>query len=148
MFPWSQSPPRPHKHPETWPGQPHVLMQYCGYAVWNVHTKAGRERPSEDWVIAERGHEELITEEEARGIAEARRSFGGKKQFNAGPTRSRTLRYLLSGGLFRCGRCGANMIGFHTDGRFTTCAEASPIGVGWAAVRGCTCPRRRSNLKS
>jgi hypothetical protein len=29
--------------------QPHVLMQYCGYAVWNVHTKAGRERPPEDW---------------------------------------------------------------------------------------------------
>jgi hypothetical protein len=28
--------------------QPHVLLQYCGYAVWNVHTKAGRERPPED----------------------------------------------------------------------------------------------------
>jgi len=98
--------------------RPHVLMQYCGYAVWNVHTKAGWERPPEDWVIAERGHEALITEEEARRIAEARRSFGGKKQFNAGASRSRTSRYLLSGGLFRCGRCGANMIGFHTDGRF------------------------------
>ena len=29
--------------------QPHVLMQYCGYAVWNVHTKAGRERAPEAW---------------------------------------------------------------------------------------------------
>jgi hypothetical protein len=111
-------------------------MQYCGYAVWNVHTKAGRERPSEDWVIAERGHEELITEEEARGIAEARRSFGGKKQFNAGPTRSRTSRYLLSGGLFRCGRCGANMIGFHTDGRFYYVCGSQPYRSGMGCGPG------------
>jgi hypothetical protein len=30
--------------------------------VWNVHTKAGRERSLEDWVIEERGHEALIGE--------------------------------------------------------------------------------------
>jgi hypothetical protein len=52
-------------------------MEYCGYAVWNVHTKAGRERPPEDWVIAERGHEALITEKEARRIAEARCDCNG-----------------------------------------------------------------------
>jgi hypothetical protein len=128
--------------------QPHVLTQYCGYAVWNVHTKAGRERPPEDWVIAERGHEALITEEEARRIAEARRSFGGKKQFNAGASRSRTSRYLLSGGLFRCGRCGANMTGFHTDGRFYYVCGSQPYRSGMGCGPGCTCPRRRSNLKS
>ena len=121
--------------------QPHVLMQYCGYAVWNVHTKAGRERPPEDWVIAERGHEALITEEEARRIAEARRSFGGKKQFNAGATRSRTSRYLLSGGLFRCGRCGANMIGFHTDGRFYYVCGSQPYRSGMGCGPGVYVPQ-------
>ena len=64
-------------------------MQYCGYAVWNVHTKAGRKRPPKEWVITERAHEALITEDEARRIVEARWSLGGKKQFNAGATRSR-----------------------------------------------------------
>ena len=121
--------------------QPHVLMQYSGYAVWNVHTKSGRERPSEEWVIAARGHEALLTEEEARKIAEARRSFGGKKQFNAGASRSRTSRYLLSGGLFRCGRCGANMIGFHTDGRFYYVCGSQPYRSGMGCGPGVYVPQ-------
>jgi hypothetical protein len=121
--------------------QPHVLMQYCGYAVWNVHTKAGRERPPEAWVIAERGHEALLTEDEARRIAEARRSFGGKKQFNAGAMRSRTSRYLLSGGLFRCGRCGANMVGFHTDGRFYYVCGSQPYRSGMGCGPGVYVPQ-------
>jgi hypothetical protein len=121
--------------------QPHVLLQYCGYAVWNVHTKAGRERPPEEWVIVERGHEALITEEEARRISEARRSVGGKKEFNVGPTRSRTSRYLLSGGLFRCGRCGANMIGFHTDGRFYYVCGSQPYRRGMGCGPGVYVPQ-------
>ena len=121
--------------------QPHVLMQYCGHAVWNVHTKAGRERPIEEWVITERGHAALISEEEARKIAEARRSLGGKKQFNAGANRSRTSRYLLSGGLFRCGRCGANMIGFHTDGRFYYVCGSQPYRSGMGCGQGVYVPQ-------
>ena len=121
--------------------QPHVLLQYSGYTVWNVRTRAGRERPPEDWVIAERGHEALITEEEARRIAEARRSSGGKKQFNAGATRSRSSRYLLSGGLFRCGRCGANMIGFHTDGRFYYVCGSQPYRRGMGCGPGVYVPQ-------
>lgn len=66
--------------------QPNVLMEYCGYAVWNVHTKAGRERPANEWIIAERGHEALITEEEARRIVEVRRSLRGKKNSIREPT--------------------------------------------------------------
>lgn len=121
--------------------QPSVLMQYCGYAVWNVHTKAGRQRPVEEWVIAERGHQALITEEEARRIAQTRRSLGGKKQFNAGANRSRTSRYLLSGGLFRCGRCGANMIGFHTDGRFYYVCGSQPYRSGMGCGPGVYVPQ-------
>jgi hypothetical protein len=121
--------------------QPHVLMQYSGYGVWNVHTKAGKDRPPEEWVIAERAHEALITEEEAQKIAEARRSLCGKKQFNAGPNRSRTSRYLLSGGLFRCGRCGANMIGFHTDGRFYYVCGSEPYRSGMGCGPGVYVPQ-------
>jgi hypothetical protein len=89
---------------------------------------------TEEWVIAERGHEALITKEEARKIAEARRSFGGKKQFNAGASRSRTSRYLLSGGLFRCGRCGANMIGF-PYGRSVLLRVREPALSEWNGLR-------------
>ena len=121
--------------------QPHVLLQYCGYAVWNVHTKVGRERPPEDWVIVEHGHEALITVEEANRISEARRSVGGKKEFNVGPTRSRTSRYLLSGGLFQCGRCGANMIGFHTDGRFYYVCGSQPYRRGMGCGPGVYVPQ-------
>jgi hypothetical protein len=88
-----------------------------------------------------RGHEALLTEEEARRIAEARRSFGGKKQFNAGASRSRTSRYLLSGGLFRCGRCGANMIGFHTDGRFYYVCGSQPYRSGMGCGPGVYVPQ-------
>ena len=121
--------------------QPNVLMEYCGYAVWNVHTKAGRVRPVEDWVIVDRAHKAIITQEEAQKIAEARRSLGGKRQFNAGPTRSRTSRYLLSGGLFRCGRCGANMIGFHTDGRFYYVCGSQPYRSGMGCGPGVYVPQ-------
>ena len=123
--------------------QPSVLMQYCGYAVWNVHTKARRERPANEWVIVERAHQALITEEEAKRIAEARQSLGGKKQFNAGANRSRTSRYLLSGGLFRCGRCGANMIGFHTDGRFYYVCGSQPYRSGMGCGPGVYVPQAR-----
>src|ERR1035441_2118692 len=121
--------------------QPSVLMQYSGYAVWNVHTKAGRERPVEEWVITARAHQALITEEEASRIAEARRSLRGKKQFNVGANRSRTSRYLLSGGLFRCDRCGANMIGFHTDGRFYYVCGSQPYRSGMGCGPGVYVPQ-------
>jgi hypothetical protein len=109
--------------------------------VWNVHTKAGKERPPHEWVITERAHQALITEEEAQKIAEARRSLCGKKQFKAGPTRNRTSRYLLSGGLFVCGRCGANMIGFHTDGRFYYVCGSQPYRRGMGCGPGVYVPQ-------
>jgi hypothetical protein len=92
-------------------------------------------------VIGERGHEALITEVEARRIAEVRRASGGKKQFNVGATRSRSSRYLLSGGLFRCGRCGANMIGFHTDGRFYYVCGSQPYRSGMGCCKGVYVPQ-------
>jgi hypothetical protein len=109
--------------------------------VWNVRTKTGRERPSAEWVIVEQAQQALITKDEAKKIAEVRRSVGGKKQFSAGATRSRTSRYLLSGGLFRCGRCGANMIGFHTDGRFYYVCGSQPYRSGMGCGPGVYVPQ-------
>jgi len=53
--------------------QRHVLLEYCGYGVWNVHTKRGRERPRSEWVIVPNAHPAVITGEEAKAIAAARR---------------------------------------------------------------------------
>ena len=103
--------------------QPHSLLQFCGYGVWNVHRKNGSIRPASEWLIVENAHPAIITEEEARAIAAHRRS-SARKQFDTGYGKSRESRYLLSGGLFKCGRCGANMIGFRTSaGSYYVCGS-------------------------
>ncbi len=96
--------------------QPHALLKYCGYGVWNVHRKNGTKRPPSEWVIVENAHEALITEQVAKAIATARQS-GRRRRFDVGYATSRNSRYLLSGGLFKCERCGSNMTGLHRDGR-------------------------------
>ena len=102
---------------------PHCLLKYCGYEVWNVHRKNGSIRPASEWVIVEKAHPAIITEEEARAIAAHRRS-SARKQFDTGYGKSRESRYLLSGGLFKCGRCGSNMIGFRTSaGSYYVCGS-------------------------
>ena len=103
--------------------QPHSLLQFCGYGVWNVHRKNGSIRPASEWVVVENAHPAIITEEEARAIAEHRQT-SRRKQFDMGYGKSRESRYLLSGGLFKCGRCGANMIGFRTsEGTYYVCGS-------------------------
>ena len=89
---------------------PHCLLEYAGYGVWNVRGKNQRYNPPSEWVIVENAHEALITEEEARRIIEVR---GDKKvkRFDTGYKRSKDSTYLLSGGLFVCGRCGSNLLG-------------------------------------
>jgi len=105
--------------------QPHVLLEYCGYGVWNVHGKHGRERPASEWVVVPNAHPAIITEEEAKAIAAARRLRREEnRRFDGGCRRSQTSSYLLSGGLFKCGRCGSNMIGFRTSkGHYYVCGS-------------------------
>ena len=93
--------------------EPNRLLGYCGYGVWNVKPKRRRPLPASEWVIVPRAHPALITEEEACSIAAARRERAAT-HFDAGCHRSRSSTYLLSGSLFTCGRCGANMIGFRS----------------------------------
>ena len=95
--------------------QPHVLLKYCGHGVWNVHTKTGAIRPSSEWVIVENAHPAIISPEEAQAIVEARRQRTRQVFFQPGG-RSRSSPYLLTGGLFKCGRCGANMTGLKVVG--------------------------------
>lgn len=98
----------------TWHSLLHTncLLQYAGYGVWNVRGKNQRYNPPSEWVIVENAHEALITEEVARRIMEARKNRRCEQFENRSSGRAQRSRYLLSGGVFRCGRCGSNMIGF------------------------------------
>ena len=114
---------KPYWQITTWNAllKPSVMLQYCGYAVWNVHTKKGRVRDSSEWIIVENGHPAIITEEETKQIAEARqkqRRNPRARRFDTGCGRSRYSRYLLSGGLIKCDRCGANMMGLRINGGY------------------------------
>ena len=89
---------------------PHCLLEYAGYGVWNVRGKKQRINPPTEWTVVENAHEALITEEEVRAIMEARERRN-RKRFDIGYCRSKNSSYLLSGGLFVCGRCGSNLSG-------------------------------------
>jgi hypothetical protein len=120
-------PPRRGKHwsTSTWLSMlaPHALLKYCGYEVWNVHRKNGDIRPVSEWVVVENAHPAIITEEEAQAISALRRRAGGRR-FDTGYSRSRTSPYLLSGGLFKCERCGSNMAGLRTtNGVYYVCGS-------------------------
>jgi site-specific DNA recombinase len=121
--------------------QPSVILQYCGYGVWNARTKEGRERPPSDWVIVPNAHSSIISEDEARAIAAARRHAQTVASFPANRGRSLTSPYLLSGGLFRCGRCRANMVGFRTSsGEYYVCGS-QPYRRGMGCGPGVYVPR-------
>ena len=91
---------------------PHCLLEYAGYGVWNVRGKRQRINPPSEWVIVENAHEALMTEEEAKQIMQARK---GRTFTSSVKTSNRTCSspYLLSGGMFGCNRCGGNMVGFY-----------------------------------
>jgi DNA invertase Pin-like site-specific DNA recombinase len=121
--------------------QPHVLLQYCGVGVWNVHDKRGRERPVEEWSLVDNAHEALITEEEAKRISGARNA-GDKKKFGGTGTRARSSNYLLSGGLFKCDRCGANMISNGVPARCRYVCGSQPYRNGMGCGPGVYVPQK------
>jgi len=122
--------------------QPSVILQFCGYGVWNARTKEGRHRPPSEWVTVPNAHPALVTEDEARAIVAARRQAQARATFPANRGRSQISQYLLSGGLFRCGRCDANMIGFRTSsGEYYVCGS-QPYRKGMGCGPGVYVPRR------
>jgi hypothetical protein len=119
-----------------------VILQYCGYGVWNARTKEGRERPPSDWVTVENAHPALITEAEALAILAARRHAKETATIPTNRGRSQSSKYLLSGGLFKCQRCGSNMIGCHTSsGEYYICGS-QPYRKGMGCGPGVYVPRR------
>ncbi|HEV2378692.1 MAG TPA: recombinase family protein [Terriglobia bacterium] len=122
--------------------QPSVILQFCGYGVWNARTKEGRERPSSEWVIVPKAQPALITEDEARALVAARRRATAAASIPSNRGRSLTSEYLLSGGLFRCARCNANMVGFRTSsGQYYICGS-QPYRKGMGCGPGVYVPRR------
>jgi site-specific DNA recombinase len=122
--------------------QPSSILQFCGYGLWNVRTKEGRERPPSEWVTVPNAHPAIITEDEARAIIAARRRAQTTSSIPVNRGRSLTSEYLLSGGLFRCQRCGANMVGFRTSsGEYYVCGS-QPYRRGMGCGPGVYVPRR------
>jgi hypothetical protein len=122
--------------------QPSVILQFCGYGVWNARTKEGRERQPSDWVIVPNAHPALISEDEARAILTARSRAQATASIPSNRGRSLTSNYVLSGGLFQCARCGANMIGFRTSsGEYYVCGS-QPYRRGMGCGPGVYVPRR------
>jgi len=101
--------------------QPSALLQYAGYGIWNVHSPRGRRRPPSEWEIVENAHPAIITLEQAEGIMDIneRQSRLGRDKSRGRMTTVRTQgsRYLLTGGLLVCRRCGANMVGYRNQNR-------------------------------
>ncbi len=99
--------------------QTHCILEYAGYGVWNVRGKHQRHNPSSEWVVVPNAHPALISEEEAQRIIEIRAARPkATPQVAGAKARSKGSRFALSGGLFKCARCGANMTGFtSTNGK-------------------------------
>ncbi|MFH1865321.1 MAG: recombinase family protein, partial [Candidatus Eisenbacteria bacterium] len=101
--------------------QPSALLQYAGYGVWNVHGARGRRRPPSEWEIVENAHPAIITLDEAEAIMEVNTQQSGIAQDRSkgrmAKVRTKGSRYLLSGGLFVCKRCNANMVGYRNQNR-------------------------------
>ena len=116
--------------------QPSGLLQYAGYGVWNVHGSRGRRRPPSEWEIVENAHPAIITLEQAEAImaANERQSRLGrdKSKGRMAAVRSQGSRYLLTGGMLVCKRCGANMVGYRNQDRlYYVCgAKAYRRGLG------------------
>ncbi|HOF67772.1 MAG TPA: recombinase family protein [Candidatus Fermentibacter daniensis] len=104
--------------------EPHSLLKYAGYEVWNVHARHGRQNPPADWEIVPNAHEALISEEELEAVLQARER-NRSSAFDGGFHRSATSDFLLSGGLFKCGRCGSNLMGLRKTGghRYYICGS-------------------------
>jgi hypothetical protein len=95
-----------------------MLLQYAGYGTWAVRKKRRRRWNSpEDWEVVPNAHPPIITDEQAKTIQQARsrlRERFASQSARMAKVRSSGSRFVLSGGTFRCARCGANMVG-HTD---------------------------------
>ena len=123
----------------------------AGARLRDVQRKNGSIRHSSEWEVVDNGHLAVITQEEAKVIVEVRR-MNSKKRLARTSRRSRSSPCVLGGGLFRCSRCGANMMGHKTShGSCCVCGSqpcrwrtTNPEECYQHEIRKRAIPRRRS----
>jgi hypothetical protein len=91
--------------------------------------------------VVEKAHETLISEEQALRIIQ-RREEARTAGFAVKHDRTLGSQYLLSGGLFVCGRCGKNMVGLRTGPkRFYYVCSSAPYRKGMGCGKGVYVPK-------
>ena len=92
-------------------GEMSRLFQYCGYAFWgreDCRDKRNRRmRDPSEWTVVEHAHPAIVSEEDCEAIwamvTERQKPKSGRS--------GESSRFALSGGLLKCGTCGANYAG-------------------------------------
>jgi site-specific DNA recombinase len=107
------------------------LMKYAGHYAWNVRGKGTKRTEPDNWEIVENAHPAIITDQEAMLILETRRRLRAE---HPSMWKSKGSGYLLSGGLFKCARCGRNLVGYaNGSGTYYYVCGSEPYRGG----RGC-----------
>ena len=125
--------------------QPATLLQFAGYGVWNVHRKGGGKRPPSEWETVENAHPAIISMEQAEKILQVNEHMGNlfkdQSKGRMASVRTKGSRYLLTGGLFVCGRCGSAMVGYHNQNRLYYYCGASYYRKGQGCGEGFQVPK-------
>ena len=113
---------------------PWSVMKYAGYAVWNVRGEKSKAKPATEWEIVPNAHSAIITDDEAKAILNARREARILRPgYRNGGGRAHKSKYLLTGGVSKCDRCGSNLISHRTPtGRYYVCGSEP-----YRAGKGC-----------
>jgi hypothetical protein len=89
-----------------------------------MRARGTKYRPVEEWVTVPNAHPAIISEEEAERI-HAAMSSRAERYGNKGGRKGTGSRFLLSGGLFVCTKCGRNMVGLQNRGHdYYICGSA------------------------
>lgn len=119
--------------------EPSAVIAAAGHYCWNrgtkKHHRGSNLKPMDEWVVVENAHPALISDEDARRlIAMVRHIQSGQRHDKENSP------WLLSGGIFKCGGCGANMVGYEQKGfRYYVCGSYRYRG-------GVDCPWPRTVL--
>jgi hypothetical protein len=118
------------------------LLKATGLGIYNMKTKKNKPKPPDQWVIEEKASPAIITEEEAAHIWEVRQDVKKARTFyDPGYGSSRRSKYLLSGGPFKCTRCGANMTGYRSKDRLYYVCGSLPYRKGMGCGPGLYVPK-------
>jgi hypothetical protein len=122
--------------------RPDAVVKCTGVGIYNMRTKDNKPKPPDQWIIIEKASPPILTEEEAEHILRVRQEVRQARNFyDKGYGKSRRSRYLLSGGPFKCARCGANMTGFRSKDRLYYICGSQPYRKGLGCGPGLYVPK-------